>query len=374
VWHSKTMGARCGGLLAGILALGVAPATAAGQRYALLIGLNQHLSALEVPPLRFARSDVEALAQALKRSGYEVAVLLDLQARRELIVTELARYASLVQEDDTFILYYVGHAVRNPSNRQTYWLGYDTTLGRLDADGIRLSHLFDYVQDIRSRRKLVLFDTYIAGDLVLVGRDARSGGRDDSTVGLARGALSRGELESGLTKSGNMTVLASVRGDDFERDDLGHSVFAATLLEALNTGAADTNKDGALSVDELVAYTTTNIARLTQGQLKPLSIAQGFQDWLVVEGLANAETEDRRALVNRFLDRMQRWSGEGLITIETRLITIDVLLRWSDGKSAMRPADLKLLDAIKATDAKNPAASEALQAQLFEQRVRAIDR
>ena len=170
------LGARALGaaLMAAVAVWGVAR-EAAGQpaapkKYALLIGMNTYSNGFitgKVPELKWAVDDAKALAAALTDLGYDTTVIPKTEATRRRIIEALNYFATKATENDSFILYYAGHGVRNKIiNEQTYWLTWDSELEALDPSGLRLSHLFDYVKDIKAKRKLILLDHCFAGDLV----------------------------------------------------------------------------------------------------------------------------------------------------------------------------------------------------------------
>ena len=130
-------------LLAWSIALPAA-AQAPPKKHALLVGLDKYLRSLSVPPLQFAQNDVRELKPVLEKRGFEVTMVLNSDASRARVLSELYRLADVVDEQDDFLLYYAGHGVRNrfPS-RKTFWLTYDADLELLDATGIRLQHLLD---------------------------------------------------------------------------------------------------------------------------------------------------------------------------------------------------------------------------------------
>src|SRR3954447_8112543 len=133
-------------LLTCLCAMASSPA-AAGEKWALLIGIDSlRATQAGINPLKFAGADVAALQQELEKQGYRVTALRDSGAKREDVFGELVRFAAIVKPEDTFLLYYAGHGVRNKAiNHKTYWLTYDATLDRLDVAGVRLPHLLDYV-------------------------------------------------------------------------------------------------------------------------------------------------------------------------------------------------------------------------------------
>jgi len=95
------------------------PALAGGKSYALLVGSNRYASEnAGVRPLAYAENDVNELAAALIKLGYEQPlVLLNRGAKRRDILRELSWLAATLKPDDTFLLFFAGHGVRGLNPR-----------------------------------------------------------------------------------------------------------------------------------------------------------------------------------------------------------------------------------------------------------------
>jgi uncharacterized caspase-like protein len=361
-------GLAAGALLAWSVALPAA-AQAPPKKHALLVGLDKYLRSLSVPPLQFAQNDVKELKAVLEKRGFEVTMVLNSDASRARVLSELYRLADVVDEQDDFLLYYAGHGVRNrfPS-RKTFWLTYDADLELLDATGIRLQHLLDYVQDIKARRKLILLDHCFSGD-VIVGPAgpipgapavagpvpapppsappaAGTGGAAtpgtgapraaSGPVGLQRGAFPVIEIrEQSRTKADGMMIVSAARGGAFELDTLKHGIFTAALLKALDSTAADVNHDRRLSVDELTRFLEQETARLAatvanaQQDVDVFSTVTNPQSWLVAENLSDPE-KDVDESFRKATDKLSNWEQKTWISTSTKERCWQALLDWVD--------------------------------------------
>ena len=103
-------------------------AYAQGKKYALLIGLDNYRYVTSgIPTLKYAVADAEALGEVLEDNDYQVTVLTNDDAKREDIVEELNKFGFLTKPDDTFLLFFAGHGLKNEVlNKETYWLTYET--------------------------------------------------------------------------------------------------------------------------------------------------------------------------------------------------------------------------------------------------------
>ena len=112
-------------LLAAALAL-VAPLEAqdpTGIKYALVVGIDGTVSPFNgIPQLHFASRDASEMTRLLELGGWQVTALArDGEGTRMRIVLELTKLARLAREQDTVLIYFAGHGVRDPGpSQQTY--------------------------------------------------------------------------------------------------------------------------------------------------------------------------------------------------------------------------------------------------------------
>lgn len=94
-------------------------------------------------------------------------------------------------------------------------------------------------------------------------------------------------------------TLSSSRASEtsFEHAEAHHGVFAAALLKALTSGAADANHDAAVTSDELSSYVTRVVFADTSGQQHPVIEADNRRVHVAFPTLAagGREYDDRRA-------------------------------------------------------------------------------
>lgn len=265
---------RCGTATAALtaaLALAVAPAGAQdppiGKKHAVVIGVNGTSSPFSgVPTLRFAGEDASELSDMLSASGWDVAPIGPREATRAAIVRELTRLAYDAKEQDTVLVYFAGHGVRDPGPaQQTYWLTYHASPTDLAVEGLRLSHLLEYVAEIPATRKLVILDHCYSGDVdgleSLLGSDARDA---SATTRMVRKAFPLDEftLEVEARVARGLVIFGSAREEAYEFSDLGHGVFTYVLLEALREAATDLDRNGRVSIGELSAQISSRLATL----------------------------------------------------------------------------------------------------------------
>jgi hypothetical protein len=378
---TRRSGAAC--LLAAV-ALGCSAATASaqsvGRRYALLIGVSSSLKPTSVPKLNFVDNDVEQLGLLLKRQGYEVKTVPNESADRERIVKELYAHALTLTEQDTFVLYYAGHGVRNIEvNRKTYWLTYDAELDMLDVQGIRLEHLLSYVDDIRAGRKLILLDHCYSGDVAglrmvsdfvpppapqppvappagaaVPPAPPPAPPRAATGPVLVRTAEVVEVINQELIKRDTTTVIAAARDLAYELRTLRHGVFTKALLDSCTIATAD-GRDYKRSILELIKFLQPQVNELLkQAGAPPQKLVEKLPDvvsaldWdLCVIPVPAAEVAAR---VTQYGAAIQAWETKGLLHSVGRVACTEILDKWKNAggdASALSLREQRVLSAIR---------------------------
>jgi hypothetical protein len=227
------------------------------MKYALIIGNNEYsdpkLSQLKTPDV-----DARALAKVLrnKRIGNfeEVTILVNKSEAKSRRV--ISQFLSPKKPDDMVLVYFSGHGVLD--GRGNLFLALkDTEIGSLNATAISSSFLSYELDNCRSRKQILILDC------------CNSGAFARGTKGEQKAIT---EATFGGNGSGRIVLTASdstqfaLEGDQvIANTEL--SLFTHFLLEGLETGEADINNDGNISLDEWYDYTYTKITFLTPRQV-----------------------------------------------------------------------------------------------------------
>lgn len=327
------------------------PFFAYAEQYAMVIGISEYdySSTREgIVSLEYPEKDARDLELSLQAKGYTVIPLTNDNAKREDIMDAFTELRGIINRDDSFLLFFAGHGLREANINHTFWLTHNTKLTNLDDNGIRLAHLLDYVADIKASRKLVLLDHCFSGDM----RFGTSGPENSRDVSFNRPEISRGALpvdELGAIssdQSAGMAVLAAARDQAFENPELENGVFTEALIKAMDSRDADINEDGKLSVTELEQYLSTEVVRLSETMgtpQTPVSVinAQGLAEWNlfdlpVVEPDTVQVSSVYKVLLARWAVQDPSW-----INPQAKVRIYHTLSNWIDAK-----ANLTLLDSI----------------------------
>ncbi len=176
------------------------------------------------------------------------------------------------KKDDTLLLYFSGHGVLNEQG-QLYLAVRDTEHDLLNATAIPASFIRQIMDESNSRRQVLILDCCNSGAF---GRGAKALlGKTVSTAAAFEGA-GYGRVVLTATDA----VQYAWEGEAII-GEASLSVFTHFLVEGLQTGAADSDGDGWIGLDELYDYVHEQVVRATPRQ-RPAKFAEKQQGQLVI--------------------------------------------------------------------------------------------
>jgi hypothetical protein len=227
-----------------------------GSRSALIVANDQY----QDPGLRKLRApgqDAEALAHVLGDraiGGFEVKTVTNEPEHR--LRREIATFFANRSREDLLVAHFSCHGVKDDSG-QLYFATTDTELGDLDTTAVSAEFVNRQMSRSQSRRVVLLLDCCYSG-------------------AFARGLLARAtttvDLKDRFEGRGRIVLTASSAMEyAFEDAELSAgrgrpSVFTSALVHGLETGEADRDGDGFVSVDELYDYVFDRVSRAAPRQ------------------------------------------------------------------------------------------------------------
>ncbi len=196
-----------------------------GNNYALVIGIDDYPAPL--PKLQTAVNDAQSFANLLSsRYGFQVTTLLNPDATRDKILDAITHFRKSLAENDSFLIYYAGHGSYDRGTDKGYWLPIDADPDPLiTSRDISADDLVTQVRGLPARHVIIISDSCFSGDLSRAAGDISPSDGNEAYVRRMQGAPSR-------------TLMAS--GSDEPVSDSGsqgHSVFAALLLQAMQSSS-----------------------------------------------------------------------------------------------------------------------------------------
>ncbi|PSB29247.1 caspase family protein [Stenomitos frigidus] len=209
-------------------------------KVALLIGVSEFADTA-LANLPAALRDINAVQAVLndaERGGFDEVRLLENPDRTQMEDAIDALFRDR-QKDDLVLLYFSGHGIKDDTGKFSLATRI-TEKHRLRTTAVAASFVHDVMSNSKSRRQVVILDCCFSGAFA-TGMMAK----DDSAVDVK--AQLGGEGRAVLTASSAVEYA-------FAQADEELSVYTRFLVEGIRTGAADTDNDGQITVDELHHY------------------------------------------------------------------------------------------------------------------------
>jgi hypothetical protein len=234
--------------------------------WAVVIGVGRYESP-NISPLRYTVPDAEAIYRTLTGPvglKQEQVVLLTDRAERKptlrnirwALGTFLARSAL---KDDTVLVFFAGHGAPEIDLRGVERDGLSKYLVPADADpddlystALPMDEIHNIFSRIEAERVVVFLDACYSG---------AAGGRTFAAKRTRATNVDDLFLER-LTRSKGRAIITASRASEvsLEIAELGHGLFTYHLLEGLR-GAADSNRDSIVSLQELYEYVEGQVVR-----------------------------------------------------------------------------------------------------------------
>ncbi|MBD2464607.1 caspase family protein [Oscillatoria sp. FACHB-1407] len=316
-------------------------------RAALLVGVSQYGTGLK--PLSEAPKDAEAIARVLRDpdiGGFEQVSTLTNPTVGEM-QEAIERFFKDRQRDDLVLFFFSGHGIKDDSNR--FYFGTQST--RKDEQGklvrssaVSANFVQEIMDDCRSKRQVVILDCCFSGAF---GHNVRA--KDDDSVEI-KGQLG-GEGRAILTSSTSTQY-------SFEQSGAELSVYTRYVVEGIETGAADLDNDGNISVDELHDYARQRV-REAAPAMKPeiYPVKEGYKIFLTKAPVDDPALRYRREVqryasrgeissVSRTMLEFQR-QALGVLPETASLIEEEVLQPYQAYKENLRRYQQVLLEALQ---------------------------
>jgi len=227
------------------------------MKYALIIGNNQYTSDPSLAQLRTPVADSHALRDVLldKSIGQFDDVSLLVNGTGVDIRLSISSFLDEKKPDDLVLVYFSGHGIKN-ARGQLYLATRDTKLKFLEATAIEDRFVKDALDRCRSKRQILILDCCYSG--------AFARGTKGSTKVINSNTFNSNGFGRVVLTSSNATEFAFEGAQVLKQTDF--SLFTHYLLQGLETGGADLDKDGEITLDEWYDYVVDQVALETPNQ------------------------------------------------------------------------------------------------------------
>jgi uncharacterized caspase-like protein len=259
------------------------------------------------------------------------------------------------QKDDLVLLYFSGHGIKDDSGRlflATRQTRKNTKGELVRTTAVAASLIHDVMENRGSRRQVIILDCCFSGAFA-EGMRAKDDGSLDIKNQLA-------ETKKPQSVEGRAVLTSSTSTQySFEQEGSDLSVYTRYLVEGIEKGAADTNDDGFISVDELHEYARKKVQEAAPA-MKPeiYAIKEGYKIQL-----AKSAKDDPRLLYRKMVEDLAHqgtFSIPGrkrlnnlrlklkLIQVDAEAIEVEVLQPYRDYQRKLQEYQQTLIDAVQA--------------------------
>lgn len=271
-------------------------------KIALLVGVSEYQVGLT--PLHGAVKDIEAMQRVLQDAemgGFDQVIAL-LNPEPLSMQEAIETLFSGRNKNDLVLLFFSGHGVKDDGGR----LYFATRLTRKNEEGalvkataVPASFVQDIMSNSRCKRQVVILDCCFSGAFAM-GMTAK----DDSTV----------DIQAQLGGEGRAILTSSTATQySFELQESSLSIYTRYVVEGIETGAADTDGDGVISINELHDYARKKVQEATPAMNpKIYAVEEGFKI-----RLAKARVTDPKLKYRR---EAQSYAKQGEISLTGRRI------------------------------------------------------
>ncbi|MDZ8136508.1 MAG: SUMF1/EgtB/PvdO family nonheme iron enzyme [Nostoc sp. DedQUE04] len=259
-------------------------------KVALLIGISEYEPGLNSLPA--AVKDVEAMQRVLvnlEMGGFAEADITVLKnPQRQEIEDAIYHLFSSRQKDDLLLFYFSGHGIKD--DRGKLYLSTRATKtqnGKLvTPSAVAASVLHDNINDSRSQRQVVILDCCFSG--------AIAQGMSVKDAGIINVQEQLGGKGRAILTSSTSTQYS------FEQEGSELSIYTRYLVEGIETGAADKDTDGWISIDELHDYASTKVQEAAPAMTpKFYPVEEGHKILLAKSPKDDPRLKYRREVENR---------------------------------------------------------------------------
>jgi formylglycine-generating enzyme required for sulfatase activity len=229
------------------------------RKIALVIGNNEysdlHLSQLLAPDV-----DIQAIQRVLQDpeiGAFDEVVTLS-NSNVDVARIAIARLFTRKQREDLLFLYFSGHGVLDEHGR-LYLALRDTERDLLSATALSASFITDEMDRSHSRRQVLILDCCHSGAF-----ERGTKGILGASVGTASAFEGSGYGRAVLTATDSTQY--AWEGEQILASHPESSVFTHFLVDGLETGLADVDNDGVVTIDDLFSYVYQEVVKHTPKQ------------------------------------------------------------------------------------------------------------
>jgi formylglycine-generating enzyme required for sulfatase activity len=248
------------------------------KKIALLIGVSEYGAG--IPPLLSALNDVEAMERVLQNPNLgnfaQVERLLnpDTVAMR----TAIQKLFKSASKEDLLLFFFSGHGITNDDNH-LYLATHNTDKDNFEATAVDANFIQTQSKSCYSKRQVLILDACYSG--------AFASGWHTKSIGV--------DIKKHLGAEGRVVLTSSgATQTSFTQEGATLSLYTQYLVEGIETGAADTDNDGNIQVQELHAYAKSKVQAVKPNMTPDIILDKEGFNILLASAPKNPEAEYRK--------------------------------------------------------------------------------
>jgi GUN4-like/Caspase domain len=257
-------------------------------KYALLIGVSEYQSN-QISSLPGVGKDIEAMQRILQKpdiGGFDDVQLLINRDTAKIQSAIQRLFIGKCQRDDLALLYFSGHGWRD-ENRCLYFIGKDSIVHSQNQILNAISARFiqeECMNRSKTQRQVLILDSCYSG--------AFAEGMSAKDFDLSN---AKDDIADQLGGEGRAILTSSTAVQKSFEDEIGGGIYTRYLVEGIEKGAADTDKDGIITVAELHEYAKRKVQE-AKPAMKPeiYAVREGYTIKLAQAPVGNKELEYRQ--------------------------------------------------------------------------------
>ena len=269
------------------------------RKVALLIGVSEYGEGLQALPATL--NDLEKMKQILENrniGGFDDVKQL-INPNLEKMQTELESLFKHRNRDDLVLLFFSGHGITDDSGR-LYLATCNTSKNTFKPTSVPATFVHNEMNESFSKRQVIILDCCYSGAF------AKTRSRNDTSVDIRRQLGGEGRV----LLSSSTAVQPS-----FETEESG--IYTRYLVEGIETGAADLDQDGYISVAELHEYARKKVEEAKPAMQPEMHILNKEGYTIVLAQVVQDRKLSYRRLVERY-DNQGKISQTGRKNLEIK--------------------------------------------------------
>ena len=248
------------------------------KKMALLIGVSEYGAG--IPPLLSALNDVQAMERVLRNPNLgnfaQVERLLnpDSVAMR-IAIQKLFKNAG---KEDLLLFFFSGHGITNDDDH-LYLATRNTAKDNFEATAVDANFIQTQSKSCYSKRQVLILDACYSG--------AFANGWHTKSIGV--------DIKKQLGAEGRVVLTSSgATQTSFAQEGATLSLYTQYLVEGIETGAADTDNDGNIHVQELHTYAKAKVQAVKPNMTPDIILDKEGYNILLAYAPKNPEAEYRK--------------------------------------------------------------------------------